>query len=281
MQKALIIFSILFLLCAAHVSADNETPGPFSGIKGAPLKDIGSSISGFAAKDTPTPTADFWSALIRDMSSYMVSQTEEAVQETEEAELPSPITFPTFTPLPTSTPFPTATFTPTFTPTPTVTPTPTMTPDPLEGLEVQNGAVSRWYPCGQDLSFMIVYQPIMTKSQSGQTAEGEFILFRAFIKNESDRPITGLKFESFTLSKEGTTETYPLSSFFTTVTSRLWDLGLFRNEIPAKGKLDTYLVFDVQGAYNDPWVLNFVPMERDTDRQFSPIRLKLPKVAKQ
>ena len=156
-------------------------------------------------------------------------------------------------------------------------------PDPLEGIETQKGVVYRQYPCGDDFNFSIVYQPIMTRSQSGQTAEGMFIFFRVQIQNLTGRTINGLKYESFTLSKgEGeNAEVYPLSAFFSTVTSYLWSLGLFRDPISANGMLDTYLVFDVQGVYNDPWVLTFLPTERYSNEQFTPIRITLPPVNQQ
>lgn len=156
-------------------------------------------------------------------------------------------------------------------------------PDPLEGIETQKGVVYRQYPCGDDFNFMIVYQPIMTRSQSGQTAEGMFIFFRVQIQNLTGRTIDGLKFESFTLSKgDGeNAEVYPLSTFFSTVTSYLWSLGQFRDKISANGMLDTYLVFDVQGVYNDPWVLTFLPTERYSNEQFTPIRITLPPVNQQ
>ena len=156
-------------------------------------------------------------------------------------------------------------------------------PDPLAGIETQKGVVYRQYRCGDDFNFSIVYQPIMTRSQSGQTAEGMFIFFRVQIQNLTGRTINGLKYESFTLSKgDGeNAEVYPLSAFFSTVTSYLWSLGLFRDPISANGMLDTYLVFDVQGVYNDPWVLTFLPTERYSNEQFTPIRITLPPVNQQ
>ena len=168
-------------------------------------------------------------------------------------------------------------------PEPTMIPEPTEIPDPFAGVEIQKGVVWRSYKCGNDLNFTIIYQPIMTRVQSNLTADGSFILFRVQIQNLTDRPIKGLLYESFTLSKTvgGTETVYPLSGFFSTVTSTLWEIGLCRNEIPAKGMLDTYLVFDVEGTANDPWVLNFCPIERFTYQLFTPIRLTLPPVSAQ
>ena len=166
----------------------------------------------------------------------------------------------------------------------TETPVPAPTADPFEGIETQRGIVGRWYSCGEDLSFSFVYQPVMTKSQSGQMAEGMFILFRAQLRNPTNRPITGLKYESFRLvreDKDGEKEIYPLSDFFSTITSILWDLNLLRDEIPANGTLDTYLVFDVEGKNTDPWVLEILPTELNSNEQFPPIRIALPSVTLQ
>ena len=79
----------------------------------------------------------------------------------------------------------------------------------------------------------------------------------------------------------GVETVYPLSAFFSNATSMLWDIGLMRNNIPVKGTLDTYLVFDVEGAANDPWVLSFLPQERYSNYQFTPLRITLPAVSAQ
>lgn len=257
---------------------------------------------------TPEPTESaglaYWLNLIVDVNEYLGSGEEPepapitgpGANHTEPtATVPVP---PTETPVPTATatliptatftatatatvvPTATATATPTATSTPTMTPTATATPDPLLGIETQRGKVWQWYPCGDDLEFLIANQPIMTKAQSGMTAEGMFLLFRAQIRNKTGRTVTGLKYESFMLSKNGSeSEVYPLSGFYSTITSILWDLGLLRNEITAGQTLDTYLVFDVPGdysAYKDSWVMTFLPTERFSNRQFTPIRITLP-----
>lgn len=160
---------------------------------------------------------------------------------------------------------------------PTAVPVVIETPDPLEGVETQRGITYNWY--GDEVKLMIVYQPIMTRSQSGQTAEGYFVLFRVSIQNNSGKTIS-LKNESFTLSKEvnGYEIKFPLSVFFSYVTSRLWDLGILRDEILPGRQLDTYLVFDVDGAATDPWVFNFVPTERLTNTTYTPVKITLPKI---
>ena len=153
----------------------------------------------------------------------------------------------------------------------------------LEGVEVPKGVVGRWYPCGNDLSFMIVYQPIMSRSQSGQTADGMFLSFRVWIQNKSGRTIDGLRYESFTLSKElnGMEITFPLSGLMSTVTSDMWEMKNLRTQILPGAQLDTWLVFDVDGTYNETWTLNFVPIERFSDVQFTPIRITLPAISQQ
>lgn len=172
---------------------------------------------------------------------------------------------------------------PTSTPLPTAVPEPTAIPDPFAGIATQQGVVWRTYPCGQDLNFTIIYQPVMTTVQSGLQAAGKFIFFRVQIQNTSGREIRGLKFESFTLTRtvNGVDSVTPLSAFSSNVTSMLWDIGLMRNTIPANGTLDTYLVFDVEGAASDPWVLNILPTERFSDVQFTPVRITLPAISVQ
>lgn len=155
--------------------------------------------------------------------------------------------------------------------------------DVFEGVEPQKGVVGRWYPCGNEMSFMIVYQPIMSRSQSGQTADGMFLYFRVWIQNNSGRTINGLRYESFTLSKElnGTKITFPLSGLMSTVTSDMWEMKNLRTQILPGAQLDTWLVFDVDGAYNETWTLNFVPIERFSEFQFTPIRIVLPAISQQ
>lgn len=299
MKKAIVLFSLLFLLLAESVWAQNDPAGRYT--EAAKKAQVWSNAKKPTATPTPEPTqsagVEYWMNLIFEVNQYLT-------EGEEEEETPIPITGPMGRPqeptaapqLPTDTPVPTATATqiptatpteiptatPTETPTATATliPTPTETPNPLIGIETQRGVVNQWYPCGDDLSFRIVYQPIMTKAQSGQMAEGMFIYFRTQIQNRTNRTISGLKYESFTLSKNGT-EVYPLSGFFSTITSVLWDLGILRDEIPANGTLDTFLVFDVQGLSNDPWVLTFLPTERYSNEQFTPIQISLPKVQQQ
>ena len=243
MKKIVLIVSFLFLLTAYSVSAQG---GAF-GLNNSDANSKGANdlFQNFSKKPAEEPTKSFFDQFRQD---------------------PTPEN-----PEPTSIPLPTA------------TPEPTAIPDPFADVPTQQGVVWRTYPCGQDLNFTIVYQPIMTTVQSNLKASGKFILFRVQIQNLKDREISGLKFESFTLSKavNGAETVYPLSPFFSNVTSMLWDLGLMRNSIPSKGTLDTYLVFDVEGAVNDPWVLNFLPEERFSGERFTPIRITLPAVSAQ
>lgn len=257
MKKIVLIISFLFLLTVYSVSAQGGAFLPDNSDSDANAKGAHDLFQNFSKKPTEEPTKSFFDLFRQDP----------AIEEPE----PTAIPFPTATPEPTAIPLPTA------------TPEPTAIPDPFANVPTQQGVVWRTYPCGQDLNFTIVYQPIMTTRQSNLKASGKFILFRVQIQNLKDREIRGLEFESFTLSKtvNGAETVYPLSAFFSNVTSMLWDLGLMRNSIPAKGTLDTYLVFDVEGAANDSWVLNFLPTERFSNEQFAPIRIALPEISGQ
>ena len=258
MKKIILIVSFLFLLTAYSVSAQGGAFVPNNSDSDTNSKGAGSLFQEFSKKPTAEPTgASLWDSLRQK---------------------------PTETPIPTATPEPLPTATPEPTPTETPVPSPTPIPDPFENVPIQQGVVWRTYPCGPDLNFTIIYQPIMTTVQNQLRARGTFILFRVQIQNLRGWDIRGLKFESFTLSKtvNGVETVYPLSAYFSNVTSMLWEIGLLRDDIPPKGTLDTYLVFDVEGTVNDPWVLNFLPMERfSNDLQFTPLRITLPAVSQQ
>ncbi len=251
MKKTVLIFSFLFLLTVYSASAQGGAITPNNSDSDIISKWASGLFEKFTQKPNEEPTSSSGSGL---WNSLLQKPTE----------IPSPTATPE--------------------PIPTATPEPTPIPDPFANVAVQKGVVWRTYPCGSDLNFTIIYQPIMTTVQSQLRAKGTFILFRVQIQNLSDREIHGLKFESFTLSKtvNGAESVYPLSAYFSNVTSMLWELALLRDHIPPKGTLDTYLVFDVEGAANDPWVLSFLPMERfSTELQFTPIRISLPAVSAQ
>ena len=245
MKKIVLIVSFLFLLTVYAVSAQSSIFGPDNSDQDISAKGASGLVQNSAKKTTEEPTSSSGSGLWNSL-----------------------LQKPTEIPIPTATP----------------EPTPTPIPDPFADVPTQQGVVWRTYSCGSDLNFTIIYQPIMTTVQSQLRAKGTFILFRVQIQNLSDREIRGLRFESFTLSKtvNGAEIVYPLSPYFSNVTSMLWEIGLLRDHIPPKGTLDTYLVFDVEGAANDPWVLSFLPMERFSDEmQFTPIRISLPAVSAQ
>ena len=244
MKKIVLIVSLLFLLTVCNVSAQS---GVFFQNNNDPDANSKANelFQGFSKKPTAEPTKSFFDMFRQE---------------------------PTEAPEPTEIPLPTA------------TPEPTPIPDPFANVPTQQGVVWRTYPCGPDLNFMIIYQPIMTTVQSQLKAKGTFILFRVQIQNLRAWDIRGLKFESFTLSKNvnGVETVYPLSAYFSNVTSMLWEIGLMRDDIPPKGTLDTYLVFDVEGTVNDPWVLSFLPQERfSAESQFSPLRITLPAISQQ
>lgn len=148
-------------------------------------------------------------------------------------------------------------------------------------LEIQNGVIGEMYPCGSDMVLELLYQPIMTKSQSYMKAEGMFILFRVRIVNGSAKTIKGLKNNSFTLSKiiDGKEIDFPLAGGYSRDTSKAWEINVLSDELIPHWLMDTFLVFDVEGNYDDPWVLTFSPIERGTDKPRCTIRLKLPEIS--
>ena len=154
---------------------------------------------------------------------------------------------------------------------------------PEEEVEIQTGVLGRWYPCGDAYKFMIYYQPIMAKSQSYQTADGMFILFRVKIANISDEKIPGLSGGSFKLSRLYNDEeiSYPLSVINSTMTSRQWEIYQLDDNINPGMELDTYLVFDVDGQFDDTWYLTFSPMRVGTNYAECKIKMTLPKISYQ
>ena len=151
-----------------------------------------------------------------------------------------------------------------------------------EEIEVQKAIAGKWYSCGDDFRFMFLYQPVMTKSQSYQTAEGMFILFRVWISNDSGKPLAGLKNDSFKLSREnkGNSTDFSLSGGHSRITSQAWQIDLLQDAFPALSKKDTFLVFDVDGNWNDPWVLTFSPIEKGTEEKLCTIKLMLPEISR-
>ncbi len=95
--------------------------------------------------------------------------------------LSEPIQEPTEIP-PTETPLP-----------PTATPIPTEIP-PLFFPSVQIG---QKISCDDKFQFSVFWQPVMTRSLSGENAQGRFLYFRAQIENKSGQDLTELPARSF------------------------------------------------------------------------------------
>lgn len=152
---------------------------------------------------------------------------------------------------------------------------------PDEEIEVQSGVIGKWYECGDKYKFMIYYQPIWTKSQSYLTAQGMFLLFRVKISNLSNEIIHGLDDKSFMLSRNyyGKDIQYPLDAIGSAYTSAQWEISMLSDDIKPASELDTYLVFDVDGKYNDNWVLSFSPIIEKTNNKECEIKLTLPKIS--
>lgn len=148
-------------------------------------------------------------------------------------------------------------------------------------VEIQSGIIGKWYKCGNEFSIKILYQPIMTKSQSYQTAVGMFILFRVLISNDSEYTYKGLKNESFTLSKDmkGMYKSFPLSGGHSRNTSKAWELATLQDELGRLTQKDTFLVFDVEGRSDDNWILTFAPIERKQEDSICKIKITLPDIS--
>ncbi len=152
-----------------------------------------------------------------------------------------------------------------------------------EEVAIQTGVLGKWYPCGDAFNLMIYYQPIMAKSQSYQIADGMFILFRVKIANMSNKTIPGLSDESFKLSRlyNNVEFSYPLSVFNSIATSVLWEIGQLHDDIKPATEVDTYLVFDVEGKFDDTWYLTFSPMRLGSNDAICKIKMTLPKISYQ
>ncbi len=152
-----------------------------------------------------------------------------------------------------------------------------------EEVSIQTGVLGRWYPCGDAFNLMIYYQPIMAKSQSYQIADGMFILFRVKIANMSNKTIPGLSADSFNLSRlyNNVEFSYTPSVFNSIATSVLWEIGQLHDDIRPGMELDTYLVFDVEGKFDDPWYLTFSPMSLGSNDAMCKIKMTLPKISYQ
>ena len=150
-------------------------------------------------------------------------------------------------------------------------------------IESQKGTVSTWYSCGDTLRFMFLYQPVMTKSQSYQTAEGMFILFRVLIANDSAYTYSGFKNDSFHLLKEtnGFVSEFPLSGGHSRITSKAWEIDMLQDKLLGSSQKDTFLVFDVEGKYNDTWILDFSPIEKGKEDKICTLKVSLPPVSYQ
>lgn len=131
--------------------------------------------------------------------------------------------------------------------------------------------------CGDSFQFVFYYQPIMTKSQSYQTAVGKFLMFRVHITNMSTSAIDGLSDRSFKLhgNFNGVEQTFNLDTGSSFSTSYRWDIGQISDTYEPGIPVDTYLVFDVTGKA-DSWYLEFAP--KSGDKTYCSVNISVPKI---
>jgi len=131
--------------------------------------------------------------------------------------------------------------------------------------------------CGDSFQFVFYYQPIMTKSQSYQTAVGKFLMFRVHITNMSTSAIDGLSDRSFKLhgNFNGVEQTFNLDTGSSFSTSYRWDIGQISDTYEPGIPVDTYLVFDVTGKA-DSWYLEFAP--KSGNKTYCSVNINVPKI---
>lgn len=131
--------------------------------------------------------------------------------------------------------------------------------------------------CGDSFQFVFYYQPIMTKSQSYQTAVGKFLMFRVHITNMTTSAIDGLSDSSFKLhgNFNGVEQTFKLDTGSSFSTSYRWDIGQISDTYQPGIPVDTYLVFDVTGKA-DSWYLEFAP--KSGNKTYCNVNISVPKI---
>ncbi len=151
------------------------------------------------------------------------------------------------------------------------------TPTPEPEAEVIPAKLGQKINCGDSFQFMFYYQPIMTKSQSYQTAVGKFLMFRVHITNMTTSAIDGLSDSSFKLhgNFNGVEQTFKLDTGSSFSTSYRWDIGQISDTYQPGIPVDTYLVFDVTGKA-DSWYLEFAP--KSGNKTYCNVNISVPKI---
>ena len=149
-----------------------------------------------------------------------------------------------------------------------------------EDMHVYPAEIGYYYDCEGEFEIGYVYRPIMTKASSNMLAKGEFIMVRVRIKNESGYTMNGFSRDSFYLAQNtGKKEiVFPLDWNSSMKTSKIWDMRRLDRQLGTFEELDTWLVFDVNGNWNDPWYLIFKPMDDYNREPLCTLRLSLPKI---
>jgi len=146
-------------------------------------------------------------------------------------------------------------------------------------VEIIQARLGQKINCGDKFEFIYYYQPIMTKSQSYQTAVGKFLMVRVYITNMTHEKIEGLASNSFTITGvfNGLKESFKLDAGASWSTSYKWEIGQTTDDFIPGVKVDTYLVFDVP-AKADEWYLTFEPRDNPSSRSYCSVRMSVPKI---
>lgn len=143
--------------------------------------------------------------------------------------------------------------------------------------EIIPASVGTTVNCGDSFQFKYFYQPILTKSQSYQTAVGKFLMFRVHITNVTPTVISGLDDDSFKLHGDfnGVSQAFKLDGGASYSTSYRWDIAGIGDDYEPGIPLDTYLVFDVTGNATS-WYLEFVP--KSGTKKYCSVNIGVPKI---
>jgi hypothetical protein len=155
----------------------------------------------------------------------------------------------------------------------------TIDPTKEPEIEIIQTRLGQKVNCGDKFEFVYYYQPIMTKSQSYQTAVGKFLLARVFITNMTHEVIDGLSPLSFKITGifNGLKESFDLDAGSSWSTSYRWEIGQITDNFIPGVKVDTFLVFDVP-AKADEWYLTFEPREISSLKPFCSVNMSIPKI---
>jgi len=144
--------------------------------------------------------------------------------------------------------------------------------------------VGTYLDCG-DLQIKLMGQPVVSVSTTGLKASGDksFLVIRAAIKNNSDKPVKWLDPQSFHAQEYYLNiigRSYDLSSYMSAKAAASFSLPAFFSIIQPGAELSTVIAFEVYGNV-DGWVITFSPFTREAAGPDTSVSFTLPKVTRQ